>query len=378
MSMSTSTSRQPGIVTDYYAPEFVVLVDGQQLDPTTKGDVLEIQVTLDEHNPASFSLTISDWDDANLTFKYSDSTTFDPGREITIDLGYADRLQRVITGVVNSLSPRFPESSAPVLTVGGQDLMRQMANRKPKPGEKKTYVRMADWQIAQEVARRLRMQANVTQKGPVHDIVVQKNQDDATFLMERAKRIDFEFFISLDAATRRETLNFVERTDGRDSRAIRVFDLEWGQNLINFNPRLNRTNQVKEVTVRGWNPRTKEAISYTARSSDLPNLAAGSRGGPAKASAGTVDVRVSDPVLSVEEAKKLAISRLMERANQYTTGTGRVVGLPQLRPNDNVNLSGLPSRFSGRYHVTKVVHTLGSGGYTTELTVERPFEGASS
>jgi uncharacterized protein len=210
MSTVETTTREPGIVTDYYAPEFVVLVDGRELDPTTKGDILSIQVTLDQKNPAGFSVTISDWDDVNLAFKYSGTTAFDPGRQVSIDLGYADRLERVMTGTINSLSPRFPESGAPVLTVGGQDLMRQMANQKPKPGEKKTYVRMADWQIAQEIARRLGMQANVTEKGPTHEIVVQKNQDDATFLMERAKRMDFEFFLTIDARTRQETLNFIE------------------------------------------------------------------------------------------------------------------------------------------------------------------------
>jgi phage protein D len=254
--------------------------------------------------------------------------------------------------------------------------MRPMANQKPKPGEKKTYRDMADWQIAQEIAQRNRLDANVTKKGPVHEIVVQKNQDDATFLMERAKRIDFEFFIGIDPKSRKQTLNFVERPDGRDANPIRVFDLVWGQNLISFNPRLSTVHQLKEVTVRGWNSRTKEVISYTARRSDLPTPAAGPRSGPARAPDRAVEIRVSDPVLTIEEAKRLAISRLNEQANRYTTGTGRVIGLPLMRPGDNVNLSGLPGRFSGRYHVTKVVHKLGGTGYTTEFDVERPFEEA--
>ena len=80
-----SSIEVPGTWEDYYAPEFVVRVGGQVVDPTTKGDILQISVTLDEKNPASFSLTVSDWDDVKLTFKHSSSRRFNPGRGFDTD-----------------------------------------------------------------------------------------------------------------------------------------------------------------------------------------------------------------------------------------------------------------------------------------------------
>ena len=368
------STQLPGLWEDYYAPEFVVRVDGRVVDPTTKGDVLQIGVTLDEKNPASFSLNISDWDDVELRCKYSSTSTFNPGKPVTIDLGYANRLQRVVTGVITSLSPRFPESGSPTLTVAGQDLMRTMANRHPADGDRKHYRDKTDTEIAQEIAVRWHMRADVVQSAPRHPLVVQK-QEDAVFLMERAKRIDYEFFISLDETTGEEILSFVPRRDGRDARSLQVHQFTWGENLMSFTPRLSATGQVSEITVRGWDPRNKNPIVYTARARDLPPSAAVDRSGPAKADPRTRKIVYDAPVLSVEEARRLAISMLMERANAYTKGNAQVIGQPDLRPDDTVNIGGVGCRFNGQYHVTKVVHSLGATGFTTSFDVDRPVEG---
>jgi phage protein D len=372
--MTVGSEPRPGLWRDYYAPEFVVRVDDRALDPTTRGDILQIGVTLDEKQPAAFNLTVSDWDDVDLTFKYSSTTTFDPGRRLTIDLGYADRLVRVVAGIITSLSPRFPDSGAPTLTVGGQDLMRRMANRQPADGERKLYLNKTDADIAREIAVHWKMRANVDDTGPRHPRVVQR-QPDAVFLMERAKRIDFEFFIGLDETSGEEVLNFLQRRDGRDGRPLRIYRFEWGVNLSSFSPRLSTTSQVSEVEVRGWDASTKQPIVYIARARDLPRSATGDRSGPAKADSRTREILYDAPVLSIEEARRLATSRLMELANQYTSGTGQVIGMPDLRPDDTVEIVGVGERFSGRYHVTKVTHTLGASGFTTGFEVDRPVEG---
>jgi phage protein D len=375
--MTTSSREIPGLWSEYYAPDFRVRVDGEELAPETKGDVLQIAVTLDEKQPASFSVTVSDWDDAALAFKYSSTTTFDPGRKLSVELGYAGRLVRVVSGVVTSLSPRFPESGAPTLTVGGQDVMRQMANRELPAAERKLYRNKTDWEIAQEIAARWDLRAEVTRKGPRHPLVSQR-QNDAAFLAERAKRIDFEFYVDADRSSGEQVLHFVERRDGRDSTPIQVYRFDWGVNLMSFAPRLTTNDQVREVTVRGWDPDTKQPIVYTARASDLPSSAASARNGPARADRRAVETIVDVPVFSLDEARNLAISRLMERANRFTQGSAQAIGLPDLRPGDNVDITGVGDRFSGRYHVTKVSHAIGGAGFTTTIEVGRPIEGPTT
>lgn len=373
---------QSGLPTDYYAPDYLIEVENQALDADTKGDVIDLKVTLAKDAIGSFSLTINNWDDRKLAFKYSDGDAFALGNEIHVKVGYVGNLVSVMRGLITSLSPQFPESGPPTLSVGCQDTLVKLKGRKPKEGEQKKYVDMADWEIAQAVAQRNGLSFRGMHQGPRHPLVMQKNLDDAQFLLERAKRIDYDCFIAVDPDSGTDELRFEKPADGRDGRAIRVYTFEWGKSLMSFSPTLSLAHQVGKVTVRGWDPAKKAAIAYTATKDDLPELpTSGPASGPGTAEQkldDKQDVVVDRPVASLEEARHLAISLLRERAQLFRTGSGQVIGLPDLRPGDNVELKGLGERFSGTYEVTKVEHTLGGSGYTTRFDVRHPYAGGGS
>jgi phage protein D len=376
----TASSRQSGLpAVDYYAPNFKVEVEGRQLDPESKGDVLEIKVSMDLDNFTSFDLVVNNWDDKKFSFKYSDSQVFDVGNRVHIRMGYADDLRFMASGIISTLTPKFPESGPPTLGVTGVDPMLKLRDRKPVGSEQKKFVDMMDWEIAQVVARRNHLEVKVTQDGPKHPLVIQKNQDDAKFLMERAKRIDFDCYIRIDPDNGKDTLYFVRPTDGRDGSKIRIYVFEWGKSLINFSPKLNLGQQVSKVTVRAWDPRTKSHITYTAGPDDLPK-SGGTESGPALAATrlnDKQDVVVDRPVASLQEARDLALSMLRERAYSYLTGSGQVIGIPDLRPGDNIELQGLGKRFSREYYVTKVEHSLGNSGYLTQFEVRSLTDGGT-
>lgn len=369
--------------TSYYAPDFRVEIEGQTLDPTTHGDILEIKVVMDMDNMASFDLTINNWDDARVKLKYSDTSVFDVGRQVHIFMGYAGQLLPMISGQIVTMSPHFPESGAVTLTVGGLDGMFKLRDRKAKEGEVTKYVDKADWEIVQIVARRNGLKADVEEIGEVHDEVVQKNQDDATFLMERAKRMDFDCYVSTDPTSGESTLHFKKPRDGRDNSITRVYVFTWGENLISFNPTINLSRQVSQVTVRGWDDRNKRAIVAHAGPEELRAAVKAkkrSTTGPAaveNSGSGKHEVVVDAPVNSDEEARSLALSLLMERAYQFITGTGQAIGLPDLRPGDNVELRNLGLRFDGTYYVKRVEHVLNDAGYRTTFHVRRVFDGIS-
>ncbi|MEV6824480.1 type IV secretion protein Rhs [Amycolatopsis sp. NPDC051102] len=380
---------------DRYAPEFDVDIEGLQLDPTTKNDIIDVKVHRDLDEMSGFDLTLNNWDDANLKFKHSDSAQFRLGGRVAVRLGYADRLLTVATGTISTLAPKFSDSASPTVAVSGVDGMMRLKDRKPAENEVKIYRNLPDWQIAEQIAARNHLRIVVTQEGPAHDIVVQKNQDDASFLVERAKRLDFDCYLLPDPATGEDTLYFVKPTDGRDGGAITVFRLAYAPglttapaglpdglipNLLDFTPTLTVSKQVGKLTVRGWDPRTKQPIAFTATAENLPagqNDADG-QSGPEVADStlgGRQDVLVDAPVTSDEEARELAISLLRERAYEFITATGRVAGLPELQPGDNLEIYGLGRRFSGPYFVKRVEHTLDSNGFFTQFTARRIHQG---
>lgn len=380
---------------DRYAPEFEVHIEGLQMDPTTKNDIIDIKVNRDIDEMSGFDLTLNNWDDINLRFKHSDSARFRLGGRVSVRLGYADRLLTVATGTISTLSPKFSDSASPTMAVSGVDGLLRLKDRKPAENEPKIYRNMPDWRIAEQIAQRNHLRITVTREGPTHDVVVQKNQDDATFLMERAKRLDFDCYILPDPSTGEDTLYFIKPTDGRDGRPIRVYRLAYAPglstgpgaqpeglvpNLIEFTPTLTVSRQVGKLTVRGWDPRTKQPIAFTATAENLPagQNAADGQSGPQVADStlqGRQEVLVDAPVTSDQEARELAISLLRERAYEFITATGRVAGLPELRPGDNLEIYGLGRRFSGTYFVKRVEHSLSTGGFFTQFTARRIHEG---
>jgi phage protein D len=396
--MTTPTNFVEVAPADRYAPEFQVDIEGLEMDPTTKNDIIDIKVHRDLDEMSGFDLTLNNWDDVRLRFKHSDSTQFGVGRRVAVQLGYADKLLTVVTGTISTLSPAFPDSASPTVAISGVDGLLRLKDRKPAETEQKIYRQMTDWQIAEQVGARNHLRVVVTKEGPTHEQVVQKNQDDATFLMERAKRVDFDCFMLADADTGQDTLYFIRPTDGRDGRPVRAYRLAYapglttgpsGQpaglvpNLLTFTPTLTLSQQVGKVTVRGWDPRTKQAITATSTPEDLPRTTGGGDGqsGPAAADSalqGRQDVVVDAPVASEEEARELAKSLLHERAYEFITATGRIAGLPELRPGDNLEIYGLGQRFSGSYFVKRVEHSLSASGFFTDFTVRRIFDGGTA
>jgi uncharacterized protein len=408
--MTTPSSQVVAIPPDAgYAPAFSVNVEGHPLGAQVTDDVLEIHIVLELDQMASYDITFNNWDDKLLRFKYSESEAstevFKVSRLVAIQLGYADKVVPVVSGPIISLSPAFPESGAPTIRISGTDKMQTLKDSKPRPGQRVFYQDKADWEIVEQVAQRAsgNIQVHIPDKtGLKHHLVVQKNQDDASFLMERAKRIDYDCHVMSDAVTGTQTLHFGPPSDGRSGVPVHAFQLAYGPglaaeeqraaqagtagagspltpNLIEFTPTLTAAKQVSRLTVRGWDPRTKKSIGVTATVDNLPSGRGGGLTGPAAATEalGAREETVIDaPVASVEEARELAAALLRERAYQFITGTGRIAGLAELRPRDVLEIHGIGLRFSGNYYVTRVEHTLSASGFFTGFGARRIADGS--
>lgn len=379
------TDQKSGIPeTDYYAPAFRILVEGKDVAPETLKEILEVKVVMDMDNMTSFDFTIANpWhyqEAGEPTFKYSDSKVFDLGNKVHVEMGYVDRMLSMVAGIITRLSPKFPESGPPTITVSGQDNLVKLRDRKPGKGDVKYYTNKRDWEIAEIVAKRHKLRFQPTKKGPQHPIVVQRNQDDATFLMERAKRIDFDCYIDEDPKTKKDTLYFQEPTDGRQASQRLTYTFEWGKGLMSFTPELTAARQVSKVTVQGWDPKTKKTIRGIATKADLVGKKSAGTSGPEVVEeklGKKEEIVVNSPVQTEEEAKALAVSLLRERAYEFLKGSGQAIGLPDMRPGDNVEIEGIGSRFSGQYYVTRVEHSIGNNGYTTGFTVRRAWDGGT-
>jgi phage protein D len=85
----------------------------------------------------------------------------------------------------------------------------------------------------------------------------------------------------------------------------------------------------------------------------------------------------SSPILSVRapvhtqaEADERAKAILDERAQDFVTGSGECIGLPEIVPDVNIELGGMGRGFSKTYWVSEATHKLDGAGYSTTFKVQ--------
>ena len=341
-------------------PGFKILVGRRVLPDETAIDILTVQVDTYVEGASMFTITFNNWDSSQQDFKWIDVDLLREGTEIEVQVGFVDNFKTLIVGEVTAIEPEFPEDDVPILKIHGYDrLHRFRRGRKTR-----SFTNMTDSQIAAQIARDLQLRAQVEDTQVTHDYLLQHNQTDIDFLLERARRIRYEVIV------RDNTLNFRKAANNQSE----IIGLEYGQTLQAFYPRLSTAQQVSEVVVQGWNPKTKEAIVARARKGDEVSTMQGTDLGSTiseRAFFPTESVLVDTPVFSAGEALQIAKGKFNDMIVAFITGEGKAIGNTDIRAGEVIELQKLGARFSGLYYVKSATHIVDPTGYMTTFTVER-------
>jgi uncharacterized protein len=360
---------------DFYVPYFEVKLGEQPLKRDVIRDITTVSYKDNIAEIDSFEININNWDADKRDFKYSDQDLFLPGKKVELWMGYygKDRLRLMLTGEITSLRPTFPSGGMPSLAISGLNLLHRLRTKQ----ESYAYIKQTDSQIAKQIANRINItlmtDPNAEAQEKPYDYLVQDNQYDIIFLMERARRIGYDLFVVEDGNSGQagsSKLYFgmsvnVKRT---------TYDLKYGLSLMEFQPTLTTANQVGEVSVHGWDKEKKQVIQATAKRSDLDIKGVGADGNQQaidQAFNQRQEIIANKPVASENEAKELARQTLENIAKDMVKATTSTVGLPDLRAGGIVMISGVGKRFSGRYFITSTTHSIGDSGYSTQFECRR-------
>ncbi|MDB4959238.1 MAG: hypothetical protein JWO36_6807 [Myxococcales bacterium] len=211
--------------------------------------------------------------------------------------------------------------------------------------------------------------------------VYQHNQTDLEFLRTRAARMGCHVWCV-------DTKVFCKQPDLSNDSGIALTvqdDVGEGESLRAFTPRLSSAPILKKVTVKGWNPETKELITGSAEAQSSPlgsqNAAAGSNA-HGKDETFTVD----HPIWSKEEADALAKAKLTDLSLNHLTGEAEAVGDPKFDLGNTVkitvNTNDKNDVFNGKYYVMGITHRNTpakgkDGGYVTTLRLARDAQKGS-
>lgn len=340
---------------------FSISVDGTQLAPEVVGNLIEAVIEDDLAQPAMFTLCFHDPE-----LKLTDGTQFKPGGEVTI-AGANPGGQRttILVGEVTALEPVLDQHFKR-LVVRGYD----RAHRLYRGHKTRTFLKQTDSNIASRIAQEAGLTADVEATSEQHEYVMQDNQTDMEFLRGRAARVGFRVIVE------NRKLKF-RRPEGSPPEAPVQ---EWSKTLLSFRARMTAVAQANEVQVRGWNPKTKQAIVGRASTAAQPSIVGDGKNGGQVAqqsfgSAATVMV-TDQPVSTQSEANKLAQAVLDDLTGDYLSAEGVCLGEPAIKAGKLVEVKGIGTRLSGKYFVTASRHEYTpENGYTTTFTVNghRPY-----
>lgn len=405
ITLSEESIRQSG----FYVPQFEVKIEGANLPRNILRDVTQLTYTDNIKEIDSFQLTVNNWDSATEDFKYIGSETaerlarkagddrrlrlFEPcNKEVEVWMGYLDNLRLMLKGTFTTMAPNFLASGAPTLTVGGLNVLHQLRRKQYST----TWSGKRDSEIAKNIATLVDKELggkrfidkqrnplpivinpNALAKEPQLPYVAQKNQYDIDFLLTRALRLGYVIFVregDPDAGTpdeRKRHLYFGPSDGTIPGQRDVTFKLKWGISLIDFKPTLTTANQVRSVTVRGWDRIKKKEISVRASLDDKEFNLNHDLHELLKTCDPREEIVVDKPVYSEKEAKAVAQAILKDRHKEMVKASGTCVGLPDLRAGRKVIIEGLGSRFSGTYFITGSTHSINDSGYITKFDARR-------
>jgi hypothetical protein len=305
--------------------------------------------------------------------------TFDIDNKLTLSVGYAPaQFERMFTGEVTGVTVNFPNGGMPGMTLVAHDYLNRLQRGKYARG----FGFLPDALTAAILgAENLLLPAidptiiaGSTAIAAVNFIFggsgrKQRGQSDFELLQEIAATYDADFWVDGNVLYLSRFL--------KDYTPRMTFI--WGQNLLDFSPKVSTIGQVAGVAMRFV---LREipldflvAVGYDFdRESIVISVVPGAAAASTQSLLGSLLEIIDQPIGSPADITNSALviaHELREKLNNRLTGTGSCVGDPRVRAGAMVRIAGIGPDFSGDYRVVSATHTIDGSGYRTNFEVRK-------
>lgn len=336
----------------YFAPRFDVRVSGATLSGDITRQLISVHYESDLDVASMVRLVVR-----NAEHQFTDSALFSLGKTIELQMGYGARLHPMMLGEITSIQPTFPESGSPTITVIGYDKSHRLRHNQPS---RPAFQFMNHSLIASQIALEAGL-IPVVDPSPFFYEKLTQVESDMALLKELARANFFDVYVHWDK------LYF---QFPRPQTAAMV--LEWGRNLSSFTPRVSSAGMAGLQVIRGYNEELAQTIVGFATTMDLDLDSIVERlGSSVTELLAGMGRRIlhGECVKSPFDAALFAKALLQEVFDGMYEGSGSCIGLPELQAGTFVSILGVGKRFSGKYRLKKVSHTMDGAGYRTNFEV---------
>jgi len=379
-----------------YAPEFQVRINDQAVPAALRASITSVSYQTGLEGADRVELSI-----ANENLRWLDHPLLKLDNKLALSMGYAPGpLRQQFVGEIVALSPTFPASGSPMITVSAQDLRhRMLRGNKVRwfaiPTECLGNFPIPDTAVAGMVSTENLLVPILDPIGAALSIIIggaqvatafgdpdarqkmirrQGNESDYEFLRKICAENGWEMVMDHQGPLGGRRLHFLSLVDALEPEVT----LRYGQSLIDFTPRISTVGQVARVAVSYWvadlNMEFTVAVGWDwDRSALTLDIVPGY--GASELSVGK-DAN-KDPVMVLNEplnndtAPRVLVSKLLAKLNNRLTGSGRCVGDPRIQAGAVMRLERVGRQFGGLHRVTSATHTIDNGGYQTSFELRK-------
>jgi hypothetical protein len=366
---------------------------------STHPDLQSIRISMPHTDVGTLSITLNNQrfgaDGAPIypPFKYNGMKVFQFGQRIRVDALVEPNAAPIplFLARITDIAFSFPARSGGQMTLVGEDLLSLLKAQsedelhfKDAPSEVSVVTALAK-------AAGFKPEAIVVQDPGLgvfpSEQRLEKNKSYLQLVQEYAEHIDFEVFAEFDRPTSASSQVSFHFEPARSGTYVEseTPKLRWGENILQFTPRLQVWDQFTSFEARGSDPARRGTVAATATSDDiLGELHAGTGGKPLSAADARDKVVAPGESLKKNPRKKVvtsktqgraqaaAVASLLKKAREFLTAEATLPGDAALRAGMHVDIGGLEAPFDGVYYVTKVEHSFDSDGFKTNLSLRRP------
>ncbi len=318
------------------APSVTVVIDGS---PVKDSNFVSYVVERDMYQPDIAAVVISNQNDIYVP-------GLKVGSNVEVKVGQSET--SIFKGEVTRIEGMYKGGEPTRVCIRAVNKMHRLKRIR----KSLTFTDKTDQQILQQVVGDAGLSLEWKHdKSITYKHVYQHNLSGLEFLRMRAARMGCHVWCV-------DTTIYVKQPDFSQTSGVKL-SVDASGNLRSFNPRICSSNVVKKVTVKGWNPETKELITGEAQAQTSP---LGSEGAVAACGdhGNEETFTVDQPIWSKEEADAIAKARIQDLNLTFLTGEAECAGNPAIdlgkviEIEANANNGGDP--FNGKYYVMGVTH----------------------
>lgn len=348
---------------NFLAPALEIYVDNKKNNVLDKGKITvdNIQITLSAEEASGLSFqVVNAFDPVSSSIKEDIKKSFLVGNVLEVALGYGSNLTNVFKGYVTEF--RVSYQGPPVVSVTAVDVRKLLMENSRLDYQHtgasyddilqkllKNYKPLCNKLILNKNASDKTIPQKTSGSSTSDSIEMTQNNSDYYFIKkDLCKAANKDFFVVGDQAF------FIEPEEEKA-----FMELKWGESLISFQKASSYCNeQVKVFSSQDDKSVNSASISLkTEETTSSP-----------------IEQQILKELEEVSGMSKQELTAYLEKIKKdkkkrNKSGSGTLLGLPEIVPGRYIKISGVDSDDAGTYYITEVTHSYGSDGFETTFTI---------